>query len=330
MAAINLADMAKLAVSNNDSLKLGVIQVFRNTSKLMDMLPFETTNELAIKFLRARALPTPAFRKIGNSYSSTKGDIEALEERIYLLGGNIDIDKALERQKGIVDGRAFHEKLQLEAIARMFNHYFINGDPTSDADGITGLFYRTQNVLPASQSVNGGALDCSPDTATTTWATDLIAKIEELIDACNEGQCDALLMDRYTKLRCETAFKKSGLLGTHKDQLGRKFSTYGEGGPLLVPMGYQRDETSISAGTRIIGHVELANGTALSGGADTSIYAVKFGKDQLSGAQEYAMEVTDKGELDDGVTYRTVVDWPVGIYMPNPRAVARLYGLIML
>jgi len=296
----------------------------------MDLLSFETTNDLQIKFLRARALPTPAFRKIGNAYGSSKGDIEMLEERIYLLGGNIDVDKALERQKGIVDARSFHEKLQLEAIARMFNTYFINGDPTVDVDGVTGLFYRTENVLPASQKVNGGGLDISPDTGTATWFSDVIAKLEELIDACNEGDCDALLMDRYTKLRLETAFKKSGLLGTHKDQLGRKFSTYGEGGPLLVPMGYQRDETSIAAGTRVIGHVELTNGTALSGGGATSIYALKFGKDQLNGAQEYAMEVTDKGELDDGVTYRTVVDWPVGIYMPNSRAVARLYGIVAL
>lgn len=330
MPAINLADMAKFAATSNDNLKLGVIHSFRMTSKLMDMLSFETTNELQIKFLRAKSLPTPSFRKIGNAYNATKGDVRLLEERIYLLGGNLDTDKALERQKGIMDGRAFHEKLQLEAIARMFNTYFINGDPTVDADGITGLFYRTQNVLPAAQSVNGGGLDISPDTGTATWFSDIINKLEELIDACVEGQCDALLMDRYTKLRLEAAFKKSGLLGTHKDQLGRKFATYGDGGPLLVPMGYQRDETDTTAGTRIIGHVELTNGTALAGGAATSIYAVKFGKDTLNGAQEYAMEVTDKGELEDGVTFRTVVDWPVGIYQPATRAVARLYGIVAL
>lgn len=329
MASLNLADIAKLAKADNDTLKCGVVQVFRETSKIMDMMTFTTTGELSIKFLRAKSLPTPAFRKIGNAYASTKGDVESLEDRIYLLGGNVDTDKALERSKGITNARAFHEKLQIEAIARLYNHYFIAGNPLTDVDGLTGLWYRLVNDLPSTQSIDGAGLDISPDTGTSTWASGIIDKVDELIDNCNDGDCDALLMDRKTKNRLEAAFKKSGLLSTTEDQLGRKFKTYGDGGPLLVNMGNQRDETSSSAGTGIIGHVELQNGTALTGGACSSIYCVKFGKEYLGGAQEYGIEVTDKGELDDGVTYRTVIDWPVGMYVLNPRSVARLYGLVV-
>lgn len=330
MASINLADYAKLAANKNDPLKLGVVQTFREVSKAMDLMTFTDIADLQIKLLRAKSFPTPAFRKIGNPYSSTKGDFELVEERIFAFGGNIDTDKVIERAKGILASRAAHEKLQLEAMSRMFNHYLINGDPTTDPDGFTGLWYRLVNDLPASQSVNGGGLDISPDTATSTWKSDIINKVDELIDNCNEGDCDALLMDRYSRLRCEAAFKGSGLLATTVDQLNRKFKTYGENGPLLINMGFQRDETSTSQGTRIIGHVENVNGQVLTGGAATSIYAVKFGKDKFGGIQEYALEVKDKGELDDGVTYRTVVDWPVGIYVAHARSVARLYGIVAL
>lgn len=324
MAPLTLADYAKLAAASNDTLKLGVVQVFREESKVLDMLSFSVTGELDVKFMRAKSMPQPAFRKIGAAYSSTKGDLEPVEDRIYLLGGNIDVDKALERARSVVNTRAFHEQLQLKAIARTFNDYFINGDPTSDVDGVTGLWYRLQNDLPSGQQINA-ALDISPDTAVANWESKLIDAIEELMDNCVEGQADTLLMDRYTKLRLEAAFRKSNLLATTTDQLGRKFNTYGSGGPAIVSMGYKRDETSTSAGTKIIGHVE--NGLALTGGAQTSIYAAKFGKEFLGGAEEYNMDVVDKGELDDGVTYRTVVDWPMGIYILNPRSVARLYGI---
>ena len=326
MPAINLADMAKLASSDNDTLKLGVVQTFREVSKVMDMMSFTDIGDLQVKLIRAKSFPTPAFRKIGNAYNSTKGDFELVEERVYALGGNLDTDKTIERAKGILGARAAHEKLQLEAITRMFNHYLINGDPTSDPDGFTGLWYRLVNDLPSTQSIDAN-LDISPTTASTTWKTDIINALDQLIDACNEGDCDALLMDRSTRLRLQAAFKGSGLLATTTDQLNRKFLTYGEGGPMLINMGYQRDETSTSAGTKIIGHAENVGGTALTGGARTSIYAVKFGKDKFNGIQEYGLEVTDKGELDDGVTYRTVVDWPVGMYVAHPRSVARLYDI---
>ena len=85
--------------------------------------------------------------------------------------------------------------------------------------------------------------------------------------------------------------------------------------------------TGVLFNSKIIGHAENTGGTALTGGARTSIYAVKFGKDKFAGIQEYGLEVTDKGELDDGVTYRTVVDWPVGLYVAHPRSVARLYDI---
>lgn len=328
MPSLNLADYAKLAADNKDNLKLGVVQAFRQ-SPILDMLSYADTGDLKVTFTRAKSFPTPAFRKIGAAYSSSKGDFRPGEDRIYPLGQNIDVDKTLVRMKtGVNDPRAMHRELALEAMRRTFHYYFINGDPTTDEDGMTGLFYRLQKATDrlTSQSIDGSSIDLD-GAIDAAIASTLINKIEELVDACNEGDCDALLMDRTTKLRLEAAFRISGLLSTTEDQLGRKFSTYGQGGPKLIAMGYHRDETDTSAGTKVIGQAEATDGSALTGGGRTSIYAVKFGKDALGGAQEYAMEVTDKGELDDGVTYRDVIDWPVGIYIVKPRSIARLYGI---
>jgi len=331
MASLTLADYAKHFEDKQDTLGLGIVQAFR-MSPVMDMLTFTDTGSLKVKFMRAKSLPAPAFRKIGNSYTSSKGDFRPDEDRIYALGQNIEVDKALVRMTDTVnDPQVEHQKLSLEAMRRTFNYYFINGNPVTDEDGLVGLWYRLAVAADklASQSISANQFNISTVPITTTIADTFLDYLEQLIDACMEGDVDALLMDRTTKLRAEAIFRKSGLLSTTTDQLGRKFTTYGEGGPKLVTMGSHRDETDISAGTKVIGHDEAQDGSALSSGDYcTSIYAVKFGKDAVGGAQEYPMEVDDKGLLEDGVTYRTVIDWPVGIYIAQPRAIARLYGLI--
>jgi len=332
MAALTLADYAKIAAKEKDTLKLGVVQAFRE-SPILDSLTFHTTGELEINFVRTKSLPAPAFRKLGAAYSSSKGDVRFDADRVYALGQNIEVDKAVERAKGKVVGqapRAAHRKLALEAMKRTFHYYFINGDERTDEDGIIGLHRRIIVQNMASQSIDAAQLDISTVPTTTTIVDTFLDYLEQLVDACMEGMPDALLMDRTTKLRMEAIFRKSGLLSTTTDQLGRKFSTYGEGGPKLITMGSHRDETDLSAGTKVIGHTESQDGAYLTGASDgcTSIYAIKFGKEYFDGAQEYPLEVDDKGLLEDGVTYRDVIDWPVGVFQPHPRAVARMYGLI--
>ena len=112
--------------------------------------------------------------------------------------------------------------------------------------------------------------------------------LENVIDQCNEGDCDAILMDRVTLIKFESAFRFSGLLSTTVDHLG---PTLPEAMVImvrcLIPMGYHRDERLpwTPKAQKVIGHAEAADGSALSGSTYTSIYAVKFGKDQLGGIQ---------------------------------------------
>ena len=42
----------------------------------------------------------------------------------------------------------------------------------------------------------------------------------------------------------------------------------------------------------------------------------------------FDIRVEDKGELEDGVNVRTVVDWLPGLYQIHPRAIARLVGIV--
>lgn len=327
MASLFLTDYAKTASESKDSLKLGFIQAFR-ADPMFDGLPWTDTGDLKATWMQAQSMPQPGFRKIGESYSSSKSDVKPMEDRIFPLGQNIDVDKALVKLKNQpVDRRTFEREMAINAMKRTFRYYLINGDPTVDEDGFTGLWYRLKNKLPSSQSIDADGLDLTGDLSVAATRVAAINLLENVIDQCNEGDCDAILMDRVTLIKFESVFRFSGLLSTTVDHLGQRFKKYGDNGPLLIPMGYHRDETVDTEGTKVIGHAEAADGSALSGSTYTSIYAVKFGKDQLGGIQEYPMDVQDLGIINDGVTYRDVVDWPVGITVVRPRAVARVFGI---
>jgi hypothetical protein len=308
-----------------DPLKKGVIDIFRKESLLMERLPWETAGALSIEILRTKALPSVSWRKIGGNFSESKGTFEPISERVFDVGGYIDVDKLLVKAKSIIDQRAIQEKQFITAHALEFNDKFVNGNPVAHADTLTGIWYRLVTDLAAAQSISLSSLDISPD------ATTLSANLETFLDAmgtlihrCDGHACDALLMNETVFLRIQSALRQKGLFTTTKDSYGRTIHTWGEGGPELIDVGYKADQS-----TKIITDVENASGAVLTGGACTSIYAIKWGQDEyLNGFEEYALDVQDIGLLESGIAYRTVIDWPLGMYMVNPRAIARLYGLV--
>jgi hypothetical protein len=154
----------------------------------------------------------------------------------------------------------------------------------------------------------------------------LIDGLDALIDACDGHTADLLIMNGTLRLRLIASLRQQKMFATDKDSFGRVIYRYGEGGPEIVNAGPKADQT-----TEIIGNVELTNGTAITGGAATSIYAVKLAPMKyLQGIQEYALRTADLGELEAKPVYRVRVDWPVGIALINPRSIARACGIIAL
>ena len=314
-----LLDFERMAKS---TLEQAVIKTWRETSPIMDLLKFKQKSALSIEFLRTKTLPVSTWRDFNDDFTQIKVETEKITERVHFIGNKIDIPKALVLADAIVDQRKLQEQAIVQSQAKTFNESFINGDPTADAKEIIGLRYRLQNALAAGQSIDGGDLDISPDTAlTTTWISRLFNGLEDLRSRCDGSDCDAFLMNRTTKLRLEAAMRESGLKSTTEDKLGKRYPSYGEGGPRIIDMGYAYDDSTL-----IIPDTESEG--VITGAAETSIFAVKFGEPYLAGFYEYPINVEDVGLLEDRINYRTVVEWSPGIYMVNPRSVAWLYDLV--
>jgi len=313
-----LADYARLADSD---LKRGVIDVFRRESFAMDVLSWEDSDTLSIQAIRTKELPDVGFRKINEPFSASKGTVEPIQERVFDMGGQVDVDKLLVKAKSIVDQRALQTDMYTTALAYNFSDYFINGQPTVDEDGFTGLYYRIAHYV-TTQIIDAEGLDVSPDCATLDVNFQiLLDHIQALIHKLDGHKATDLFMNSTMYLRLMSALRQLKMYATTKDSYNRTIVTYGDGGPRIHDIGCKADQE-----TEIITDTE--DGPALATGTETSIYAIKTGEKYLMGFQLYGIDVNDIGLLESGVAYRTVIDWPVGLYHVHPRAFARLCGVV--
>jgi len=318
-----LADYEKTA---KDNLNAAVAKTWREASPILDMLTFKPSTNLSEKILRFNALPTVPWRKIGESFTQLKVNPEQIEERLYFMGAKMDIPYEYVKAVGLVDQRAAQEDAILRGVAYAFNTAFFTGSPASDEDAIVGLHYRIVNDLAAAQSIDGAALDISSNTAVTVAAqtSGLFDLLDAALNVVEGNPSDKVLFMGETAHRAfQRICRASQMLATTKDQIGRQFLTYGEGGPKVVRAGYTVGQTA-----QILTDVELDDGSALTGGAASSIYCVRFGEPYLSGWCQEMPTAEDVGLLEDRVSYRTVVKFSPGLFMSHPRSMSRIYGLV--
>jgi len=309
--------------AEGSTLRGGVIQGLVMRSNVMMTMPFEDIGTINQTVVRWKTLPSVAFRKINAAYAEGAGSYEQLNETIYPLGHDIDVDKVFVRdQKVILDPRATQAQMVLKSLAYTFNNYFITGDQASDPDGLTGLKKRVAN-LPATQTVTPDATTYPNGLTVKSTATtqqDFLDLLDNLLYALDEGQCDVLYMNQKALLGISSVLRRQGLLNQSQDMFGRRIMRYGDGGPLLADIGFLGDQT-----TAILPNTETYGAATTA----TSIYAVRYGVGEyLHGIQEYDLDVYDLEELQTGPQFRTRIDWPVGLALWNDRSIARASGLI--
>lgn len=297
-----------------------VVRTWREASPILDMLKFKTSDQLTAELLRFNEVPTVGWRKIGESFTQTKVNSDPIKERLHFMGAKIDVPYEYVKSKSLVDNRAMQSEAIMKGVAFGFNDAFFNNSPATDEDAVVGLFYRVNNDLSSNQRINAG-IDVSPDTALSNWAHRAFDVVEDLLSRVDGNPSDKVLfMGNTLYQRFQSACRQSNLLDTTTDQLGRQFLTYGKGGPKIIDVGYKADQT-----TKILGDVETSY-TALTGGALSSMYCVRFGEPYLAGWCQEMPFADDVGLTEDRVNFRTVVRASLGLYMASPRAIARAYG----
>lgn len=344
MSVVYLSDVQRYKAEKGDDAGAMIVKLFANECDPASLLPWKTIGTVEIKNRRSISIATPGFRQgRGQRFgAASKPAYDNVLDAIWPLGVEIDIDKQDYRDKmasGLVEDLI---RYNVEGLAWTFKDYFINGDHATDAHGLEGLKVRLAN-MPTSQIVYGdtssAALDMRPSASPTeAQMYQFLDRIDATIDALDGNTGDAVFTDqdfiavlrgvlrrlnKYTERPVESPnFIGANRRRTDAEKVNKPVLIYPEHlGLKWYAMGKKADQTSTGGGTAVVG-------TETVGGVATRpAYFVKFGEKYIHGIQQYAMEVDGPTLLDDKVTYRTVVDWPIGLHHVHNRSLAKLTGV---
>lgn len=318
---LTLAEYSQYLEKDGKMISSGVVDVMRKESFMLEMMKFVTINSLKAKSKRTKSLPTLQNRNLNEPYSHSVGSIEPLEESAYLFGGRVDFDHQLEGGDDLIaDPAAKNVKDYAKALAYGWNNDLINNTPSLNPKSIVGLRYRLLNDF-SGQIVNGGGVDISADASTLSANQNtLVDAIAATMYKCEDHTCDLILTSGTVKLRLESALRQQNLYATTKDSFGRTVTTWGEGGPKIIDMGYQADQT-----TPIFADDEGATGIPTGSAGKSSMMFVKLGDEYLTGFQRKSG--LQSFEWQTGVLKHVELDWAAGIFITSPRSVSWLYNI---
>ena len=331
--ATNSLTLADYALLSNNPMVQAVSYSLILYSNIMQDVPLTNKKTLIANGVRFEGnLPTVNWSPINAEGVTTKGTPTAYQEQVYLIRNYIDVDKVyVEDINQIQDPRATQTEAYLKALTYDMNYKFFKNDHvTGDSNAPVGLRYRIDNgstfSVRSENKIDGGGLDCTQATLISTPGNGnkLLEFIDQLLWSVDspDGEGVVLYMNEVMKRRFNFALRQmgtSGGLNVSQDQFNRTIAQYK--GAVIRDPGYKADQS-----TRIITITE-ANTGADGSSNYTSIYAVNYGTDHFFGWQFDDINVQDLGLLNNGVIYRTLIDWAVGFMNASTRSIARIYDI---
>ena len=289
---LTLIEAAKL---QQTPLQKGVIEIFPRVAPVLQWLPFFPINGQAYIYNLEKTLPGVAFRGVNTSYTADQGIVNPTVERLFILGGISQYDRALVKTQGNLNNlRAIHDGMKAKAAALLYQDTFFNGSNTTNPTEFDGLNVR----IIGNQIVDAeGAVF---DLACLDKAIDQIEGTPDVIFTCKEGRREISAGVRAAGQAIETV---NGVFG-------QQLPAYAG-----IPI-------------QVIGDNHLGQGTIEPFNCKYDIYVVKFGvKENVCGLQSGALDVEDLGL--SGCMYETLIEWIAGLGVFHPKA-ASIYKNVRL
>lgn len=295
-----------------DALLAGIVECLISESPVLQVLPFESFQGNAYAYLRETTLPTVGFYDPGEVWQESTPVVTKVTAKLKILGGDVDVDKFLRTTRLNVNDIAVSAVMQkTKAVQRTFEDRFIYGVSASEPKAFDGL----HTLCGTAQTINVST-DATADPGTFN-------ALEQVIDLVRPGKPDLLLMSRRTRRAMNLGARALG---------GGQAFVAGPGALGPQTLSYQDIPVAICD---FIGDVELltAGGvySAKTGGASSSIFAVKFGVENygLIGLEPEGggLAVERVGVLETKDADRDRVKWYVSLAMLSTVCLARLTGL---
>lgn len=336
---LNLYDVMRQKSEKGDDYGAAVVETFAQECDPATLLSFKTLGTTEVKHRRKNTIPTIGFRQgRGTSFGSVSGTSNAqVTDSVYQLGAQIDMDKTDVRDKEAGDLLGERTRDAVKGMAWTFLDAFINGDHATEPHGFEGIKVRLANAA-SGQIVYGNASNAELDVRASASPSDatlynFLDKIDEAIDALDGSTGDVAFTSSDFIATLRSVLRRLGKYTERPVEADGKFgsvrrrtSAVKASGPVLIypedkgikwyNMGFKADQS-----TRVVG-TDTVNSVACR-----PVYFVKLGYPYLHGIQQYAMEIDGPDWLDDKVTQRIVIDWPVGLHHVHPKSISKLAGV---
>lgn len=326
----NALTLSEYGVLSNDPLVRRVTYSLLNAGSVFQDIPLMSRRSMLANGVRwIDNLPTVNWARLNEEPTVTKGKPTPYQEQAYLIRNAIDVDRKLvEDENQITDPRAAQIEAYLQGVAYDLNFKFVNNDHLSgDAQSFVGLRYRIDNPtvygVNSDMKIDGGAVDMTT-AMTATTANTFIELVDQLLQFMGNRNGDGVILYMNDTLirRFARAVRTLGAgagWDTTMDAYGRVVERYR--GAIVRDVGRKADQT-----TRVITATETSAG---ADGSDhhTSLYAVRYGEGYTRGWQYEPLAPMDLGLLNNGVIYRVVFDWAVGLWIEHTRAIGRIFGI---
>lgn len=300
--AMTLLEAAKR--NSGDVKRAGVIEMFAMQSQFLNMLPFEDIPGGSLTYNLEGELPGVAFRGFNEGYDESTGVINPQTERLFIAGGDLDVDKALIKTRGY-GIRATEEAQKVKALAMHVSDRLINGDSESNPREFDGIRKRVAGSQLFGATAAGNA--------NGALALEVLDAAIDSVDAPN-----ALVMSKAMRRKLSKAARGNvgGDIIYQTDAWGRQVTVYNDLPILIVDFNEK--------GQRVIDFNEAGP----AGGTNcTSVYVVSLGTGKVQGIQNGTIEVSDLGELQEKPVLRTRVEWLMGVAIMHGRSIARVWGV---
>lgn len=298
---LTLLEAKKLV--EGDTKREAVIEMFASSSDLLRVMPFDDIPGDSFSYSTEGELPGVAFRGYNQGYDESTGIINNATERLRIVGGDMDVDKALIKTRG-ERVRSTHEALKIKSIALSITGKIINGDSEANPLEFDGLRKRiVGDQLIAAGGTSGG----------DPLSIELLDNAIDSVDSPTH-----LIMSKRMRNKLNVAARKNlgGDMVWDKDEFGKRIAFYND----LPILTTDRDNED----NDIIGFDEAAPG---GGTGATSIYIVSFGPNMITGLQNGILDVEDLGEVDDKPVLRTRLEWLVSFAAQHGRCASRVWGI---
>lgn len=277
-------------------------------SDLLRALPWMEIAGSGYGYMTEGWLPGVAFHP--TEVNSSTGVLNPPTERLKVVAGDIDVDKALIRMHGQPILAIQRERFAREQAYRLTD-MLINGDPSKPFHKVEGITYSNSDPwrVPAtglSKRVMGPQLINARGTLRRSM-------LDDTIDATDGANSILMAVEMRQRLDDAGLLRKEYIIGK-KDPVQYRYTTEGGGTTVEVLVDYR-----LEGKPHILGFEEK--------GKTTSIYALNISKQGYCGLCNGVIEVDDLGEVAEKPVIRARVEWLATHGVMHGRAVTRLHSV---